>query len=307
MVERGQRRSGADVIPTRQWIPAPQCDAPGDLAVLPELEALEAAWQAGLTSGQAALQDPGRLACVYVARGALRLAGKRWLQGRRRPALPWTRDLPEVRLLAERQVFRVEAQVAAGLVHWAHGRRKLLALFEIPQARQVLAWQAQGMRCVSLLPDGSETGLQASTLEFALHDLCHAEKFFDPAHHVGQVGWSAMLDAALDRPEWQTMIRGFDETWPAELDHAAADMNGSPLFLFSALRRKVELATMRAGRERMQAREALLDALHMHGPARTAGATFTVHSDVDPAVIKHNAELLLAWFEAAGLRALERS
>lgn len=303
------------MTPARQWDapanpaarPEPAALSELELGPLPELAALDCAWQEALAAGADAVADPGRLACVFVARGALRLAGKRWLQGRRRPALAWTRDVPEVRLLAERQVFRVEAQVAACLLHWAHGRRKLVALFGVPTARQVLAWQAQGMRCVSLLPDGSATGLQTSTLEFALHDLCHAEKFFDPAHHVGQVGWSAALDAALDRPEWQIMTRGFDDTWPAELDHAAADMNGSPLFLFSALRRKVELATMRAGRERMQAREALLDALHMQGPAREAGATFTVHSDVDPAVIVRNAELLLAHFEAEGRQALDRA
>lgn len=259
---------------------------------------LQQLWHAVVDGSAADASDPGRVACAFVALATLRLAGKRWLQGPRRPPLTCDRPEPEVQLLAQRLVYRVEAKVAHTLVEWAHGRRALVALRRVPTAREVLAWQARGMRCVSLLPDGADTGLQPSPLEFALHDLCHAEKFFDPEHHRGQVGWSIALQTALASDDWRRLTQGWDDAWPSELDHVTADMNGSPLFLFSALRRKVELAAGRVGQDPQRTRESLLDVLGMAGPVREAAATFSIHRDVDPAVVARNASLLLQFFQS---------
>jgi hypothetical protein len=264
-----------------------------------QLDDLQHLWQEVQDRSQADVQDPGRVACAFVARGARRLAGKRWLQGPRRPPLPCTSAWPEVALFAHSQVYRVEAQVAESLVQWAHNPSRLVALLRVPTPREVLAWQARGTRCVSLLPDGADTGLQPSTLEFALHDLCHAHKFFDPAHHVGQVGWSRVLQQTLESREWQVLTHGFGAQWQAELDHVTADMNGSPLFLYSALRRKVELAAVQAGQDALAARHRLVEALRMDEPVRAAALTFSVHRDVDPALVAHNAALIQGFFESA--------
>jgi hypothetical protein len=266
---------------------------------VPQLDDMQRFWQEVQDGSQAEVRDPGRVACAFVARGARRLAGKRWLQGPRRPPLLCTRAVPEVELFAHSQVYRVEAQVAEILVQWAHEQARLVALLRVPTPREVLAWQARGMRCVSLLPDGADTGLQPSTLEFALHDLCHAHKFFDPAHHVGQIGWSRVLQQALESREWQALTHGFGAEWQAELDHVTADMNGSPLFLFSALRRKTELAAVRAGQDARVARHRLVEALRMDEPVRDAAMTFSIHRDVDPSLVAHNAALILGFFEAA--------
>ncbi len=260
--------------------------------------AIEAIWQNALQDRKLPMDNQGLAACTFVARGALQQAGKRWLQGPRRPALDCQIDHPLAHLLAQRHVYRVEAHVAEGLLAWTHGRRKLELLFEIPTPARVLHLQARGMRCVSLLPDGADTALQANAFEFALHDLCHVEKFVDPAHYLGQVGFFSLVDAATQNATWRQMTQKFDAQWLADFDHVAADMNGSVLFLFSALRRKWQLACERANLPAKRA--AIFDFLGLNGDALRAAADFSVHPDVDPRTVQHNASQLLLYFENVG-------
>jgi hypothetical protein len=264
---------------------------------LPELDAR---WQSAFAAGDSAIANPGALACTFVLRGAMRTADRRWRQGLRNPQLPMDLDDFAVATLAQRHVFRVEEHVATGLNAWAHGRRRLHARFAIPDPLELLAFQARGERIVSLLPEGVPTGLEKSNFEFALHDLCHAEKFFDPQHFAGQVGLFASVHRALSTAAWVEMTRDFADPWQAEFNHVAADMNGSPLFLFAALRRKVQNAALSARQNPETARDWLCHALQLPGDVMASGVRFTVHPDIDPAEIRHHAAVLLAHFEAVG-------
>ena len=83
-------------------------------------------------------------------------------------------------------------------------------------------------------------------------------KFFEPAHYVGQVGFSSAVHAMVRRPAWAPFVDGFDATFTEDFHHVIADMNGSPIFLFSALKMKLKMAARR--------RHA-----HERGPPREAG------------------------------------
>ncbi len=264
---------------------------------LPELEAR---WSAAFAAGQEAVGEPGVLACTYVLRGAMRTADRRWRQGVRTPVLPVSIDDFAVRTLAERHVYRVESQVAECLVAWAHRNRRLFLRFDIPTPAELLVYQARGERIVSLLPEGVPTGLEASNFEFALHDLCHAEKFFAPEHFHGQVGFFATVESMLRGAAWAQLTRDFDAAWPAEVDHVVADMNGSPLFLFAALRRKVMNAALRVGQDQFAARAGLCEVLNLPPNVARSGEQFSVHPDVDPVEIRYHADMLQGHFEALG-------
>jgi hypothetical protein len=82
-------------------------------------------------------------------------------------------------------------------------------------------------------------------LAFALHDLCHLDKFIDPRHHLGQVGFFASLQTAIASPRWPALERDMDDAFRADLHHVAADMNGSAVFLFAALKMKLKMAVRR--------------------------------------------------------------
>jgi hypothetical protein len=238
------------------------------------------------------------LACHYVAERVQRIAGKRWLQGPRKDGLPAPEGAPEiVRQVAARELFGLPPAAPRALVAWAAGRRPVELRFDVPTPREVLAMQARGRRVVSLLDDtGAPAGPKASYgghgaapgLGFVVHDLCHLEKFVDPAHHLGQVGFFAALDRALSEGAFTRIEAGFDAAWIDERDHVLADMNGSAVFLYVVLRNKVKLAVrrrvaaergepMRMGplddgeaRAYDEAVEALLDAFELDEAARAA-------------------------------------
>ncbi len=206
------------------------------------------------------------LACAYVIDRVQRAHGSRWLQGARRPPMVAGRDSPLVLMFAAHRLACIEAAVARALVAWARGERRVHLLFAVPPALHVLGWQARGERCVSLLPDGASTAPHADGLAFALHDLCHLEKFVEPEHHLGQTGFFSALHAAMTSAAWASFVGRFDEELVREVDHVAADMNGSAIFLFAALKMKLKMASRR---KRARARGSLEPT---HGPLDPAEA-----------------------------------
>lgn len=238
-------------------------------------------------------------------------------------------EIPSLALIAAMRLRCVERAVAAGLVAWGEGARDVELYFDVPHARDVLALQARGRRCVTLLEDDAHDAEDKANvlakgsqdpLAFCMHDLCHLEKFVDPEHHVAQVGFFATLHAAMGDPSWGSLDAGFDEAWAADRDHVAADMNGSPIFLFAALKMKLKMAVRRrVARERGitlppfggaldpgelcafdEALEELLDRLSLCGETREAALAVSTRRDA------HDAAMTLQrHFEDAGRGALE--
>jgi hypothetical protein len=266
------------------------------------------------------------LACAYVAERVRRDAPRRWIQGPRRPPLDPGEGAPElVRLFAGRDIYRLPRAVAEALVAWSAGRRRVDLLTTVPPPRAVLALQARGRRAVSLLadadvPPGPIAGIPrregvygSGGLAFAVHDLCHLEKFSAPTHHREQVGFFAALDRALGHPAWAALEDGLDAAWIDDRDHVLADMNGSSAFLFVVLRNKVKLAVRRqVARRRGEACrsgpldegesrayggavEAMVTALGLEGPARDAGLVLASRHEAEAA-----GEPLRAFFEGLG-------
>lgn len=279
-----------------------------------------------------AAHDAGRigsaeLACAYVADHVRRGAGNRWLQGPRRPPLDPGRDAPPlVRTFAERELHRLPRPVSEALVAWSRGLRRVDLRFTMPPPRAVLAMQARGRRCVSLLadgvaPDAPGMAYGGGGLGFVVHDLCHLEKFAAPEHHLGQVGFFAALERALEQASWAEAEAGWDARWRDDRDHVLADMNGSPVFLFVVLRNKVKLAVRRrVAQERGEAcRGGELDADEARGYAEAVevliaalglGREDALRDAARAMVSKHDVEgaagRLTAWFEARGREAQAR-
>jgi hypothetical protein len=180
---------------------------------------------------------------VRSARGAL------WDEGRARVVPRSPPSGPALRVFAERRVRGVPEDVARGLFEWDQGLRPVDLLFTIPPATGVLARQARGRRCVCLLDDARAKAhgdaRHPHGLAFALHDLCHLEKFVAPEHHAGQVGFFRAVERALANPAMQALDRTLDDAWRAERDYVISDMNGSAVFLFAALKMKVNMAVRR--------------------------------------------------------------
>lgn len=220
------------------------------------------------------------------------------MQGKR----PAPKDLglgPWARVFAERRLLRVPSAVNDALVAWAQGLRPADVLHDVPAPRQVLAHQARGRRFVSLLPDGVAAAPFADGLAFAIHDLCHLEKFVQPEHYVGQVGFFAVLDRAMAHSGWADLEHGLDAQWTRDRDHVLADMNGSALFLYCGLRKRLAQAQTRAGHEGDGTLAVLLDLLGLTGELREAAGLMSSRASD-----RSFATRLLGHFEAIGDAAL---
>ncbi len=235
---------------------------------------------------------------VRAARGAM------WDEGRGRVQPSAPPSGPALRTFAERRVRGVPEPVVRGLFAWDGGGRPVDLLFEIPSARRVLALQTRGRRCVCLLDDAAALAhgdpRHPDGLTFALHDLCHLEKFVAPEHHLGQVGFFRLVERALETPALSALERDLDDTWRADRDYVIADMNGSAVFLFAALKMKLFMAVQRRQTGDQSVAESALDLLlrGMDLPADVREAARAVSRRRDrPA----QARRLLDHFEAAGL------
>jgi hypothetical protein len=179
----------------------------------------------------------------------------------------------------------------------------------------LLALQARGARCVTLLPPGEPVPEpHGDRLDFVLHDLCHLAKFADAEHYAGQVGLFATLARAFADPRWHEVERQLDAAWLADRAAVSADMNGSCVFLLAVLKMRLKMAARRrlAARRGVPAptsgaaspdeeREfervfgALLDALGLSEDVRRAAVATNARRD-DP----EGARRLQAHFEARG-------
>lgn len=258
----------------------------------------------------------------FLVAGVRAAHGPRWNQGPRQQPWPVAAGAdPAIAVVAQRRLCGVPEPAAHAVWAWHQGRRPVHLLKDIPSPRQVLRWQALGHRCVSILPDAIVRAhgdlRHPDGLSFALHDLCHLEKFVEPEHHVGQVGFFARLAHAMESDDWQALENGFDATWERDRDYVLADMNGSAIFLFAALKMKLKMAVRRhvglarghtvpAGpldpeeRQVYEARrERLLELLGLAEAARDDARRVSARR-TEPAA----AARLLAWFEGAGQQAL---
>jgi hypothetical protein len=147
----------------------------------------------------------------------------------------------------------------------------------------VLALQARGRRCVCLLDDAAALGhgdpRHPDGLTFALHDLGHLEKFVAPEHHAGQVGFFRLLERALGTPAMAALERDLDDTWRADRDYVIADMNGSAVFLFAALKMKLVMAVRRRGQRFEPALDVLLGAMDLPDCVREAAQAVSARRD----------------------------
>lgn len=189
-----------------------------------EVAAFVLAWAARLHGARAFV---GRRPDPLVGSGLVRVSGS----AIDRLASRGVRDLPDD---ARRALLGMFAGTHAATVY----RRPLAA-------REVVALQAAGRRCVSLLDEHAPLGPYATPLGFCVHDLSHLAAFFDPAHARGQRGFFRALDRALDG-DLEALLADHDPALRADVLAVGADTNGSCVFAFASLVMKLKMAVRRA-------------------------------------------------------------
>ena len=271
-------------------------------------------------------------ACAFLIDQVRQKHGARWRQGLRKSTLgSWSGTASEraaprrsasesVLLVLEYRLCNVCDDAVRGVAAWQAGLPVTL-LTRVPEPRTLLGLQARGARCVSLLPPHVCTEPHADALEFLLHDLRHVGKFADPEFYAEQAGFFAVFMHALEQPKWIGFESELDAGWISDRDHVLADMNGSSVFLFAALKMRLKMAARRKvsgrlarpapregvlsaaeHREFTALLEKLLDALEFEGELRHAAVVTSTRRDC-PRI----AALLAAHFRTHGKTVLARA
>ncbi len=245
------------------------------------------------------------LTAVYVSSRVLRAKGPRFLQATRVPRLGTGKTGSfALSLVAEREIHGLPRAAATALVGFGEGTHRAELFFHIPSSRELCRLQARGWRCVSLLEDDALAAPHKDGLAFAIHDLCHLEKFMSPVHHEEQVGFFASLDRTLDHPRFVELEASFsDDAWVEARDRVIADMNGSSAFLFASLKYSLRKVSERhAGVDFEEVFELLLSLFDFDADEREAARVFGSRHDEPSA-----AERVVDRFRAVGRAALTRS
>ena len=156
--------------------------------------------------------------------------------------------LEPLTLLRSYQLYGVRAAAQEGLISWLEGRYPLSCRADIPTCDEMLDCQCEGRRFVTVLTSDADRtrqlGRHHGALEFLLHDLEHAQKFFgNPEWAHGQRAFFNCLRRSLRFPKWNQ----FDAIFNAQLDYVKSDMNSHPLHMLKYLKAILLEAARRRG------------------------------------------------------------
>lgn len=198
-------------------------------------------------AGHANAKDAERVAALVLA-WAERIHGSRAFIGRRpdtaaraRPRSPGS----ALDVLATRGVRGLTEDARCALLGIHAGTHRALVAERPFSALEVIALQAEGRRCVSLLPEDGPLGPYATPLAFAAHDLEHLHQFFDPGHHEGQLGFFRRLHYGLSNG-LGGLVASHDDAFLRDVANVGADTNGSCVFAFASVVMKLKMASRRS-------------------------------------------------------------
>jgi hypothetical protein len=123
-------------------------------------------------------------------------------------------------------------RIRRALYQWSHGRYPLLRFKTIPTPFELLKVQATGKRVVTVFSqqeEWSKTYGDKNAFEFVLHDLVHAEHFFE--RKDWSEGQRQFYDFVLRN--WNHPLTSMTrKQCPEQFDYLISDMNSHPKHLF---------------------------------------------------------------------------
>lgn len=167
---------------------------------------------------------------------------KAWRNGSRETAVP-----PASAILFGSLSIKLRGipeSVQRSLERWSQGEYQLQLLFHEPRMEDVMALQARGQRCISLMIqrnqilDYEHDG--RDFLSFLIHDLIHADHLMrDPQAFARQVKFSRWLESIWSRVG--EALR--EERWSSQrvrLEYVSADMNSHIVHLLKTLKALIQ-------------------------------------------------------------------
>jgi hypothetical protein len=126
------------------------------------------------------------------------------------------------------------------MLNWAQNLWKIELLTYIPSPRKLLQMQVNKTRCITLTIKHDEIdSLVLSTrdpLSFVLHDLHHADLFFNQEESLkGQLGFYNLVNRIYDEPRIKQTLKN-DQQFKSEFEYVVSDMNAYVIHLFKCFK-----------------------------------------------------------------------
>lgn len=157
---------------------------------------------------------------------------------------PWEKeklkDLCAKDLFAHYNLKGIPLAVNRTILNWARGDWKIELLTRIPSPRELLRMQVKNTRCITLTTNHDEIDRlvlsSRDPLSFVLHDLHHADHFFNQDESLkGQLGFYSLVNQIYDQPQLKKSLKE-DLQFKSEFEYVVSDMNAYVIHLFKCFK-----------------------------------------------------------------------
>lgn len=157
---------------------------------------------------------------------------------------PWEKEklqgLCAKDLFAHFNLKGIPLAVNRTILNWAEGLWNIELLTHIPSPRELLRMQVKNTRCITLTVNHNEIDQlvlsSRDPLSFVLHDLHHADHFFNQDESLkGQLGFYFLVNQIYDKPQLKKSLKE-DSQFKSEFEYVVSDMNAYVIHLFKCFK-----------------------------------------------------------------------
>jgi hypothetical protein len=143
-------------------------------------------------------------------------------------------------LFAHYNLKGIPLAVNRTILNWAKGDWNIELLTHIPGPRELLRMQVKNTRCITLTTNHDEIDRlvlsSRDPLSFVLHDLHHADHFFNQDESLkGQLGFYSLVNKIYDQPQLRKSLKE-DIQFKSEFEYVVSDMNAYVIHLFKCFK-----------------------------------------------------------------------
>lgn len=137
----------------------------------------------------------------------------------------------------------IPASINRAMTNWYEGSWNILRLEHIPTSKELLKMQVGNARCITTIVNHDQIdklilGVR-DPLSFVLHDLMHADQFFNQPQSIpGQLGFYQCAYSLYQNPELKKLLK-LDDQFKKEFEYVASDMNAYVIHLFKCFKSAV--------------------------------------------------------------------
>lgn len=150
------------------------------------------------------------------------------------------KDVSALSLFKSYNLKGIPLAVNRTMINWGQGLWKIKLLTHIPSPRELLRMQVQNTRCITITTNHDDIDKlvlsSRDPLSFVLHDLHHADHFFNQDDSLkGQLGFYSLIESVYDQPLLKKSLKE-DKQFKSEFEYVVSDMNAYVIHLFKCLK-----------------------------------------------------------------------